>query len=265
MKRLISNTWSIVAVILILLFNVCFFLLTTDDVDMGRSITTWISYGFIHVAFLFLLLAPIFVTKGASTRDTAPSVFYVCVTYWWIELIVGVFFILMTSPAVIRTVINPLIDILSGNVIIEFFANWIFDVLHSDPNKFGIISQTIIFGLFIVVLVIVRAVDKDTEEQELRREHELQYVKTAEAQLKFKLAEITEKNTARKVEQLYDYIRTSPLKSHNSVRDIENTILNKVLSIVSENDNETIFTQAEETLRLAEQRNKMLLINNNKL
>ena len=241
MKRLISNTWSIVAVILILLFNVCFFLLTTDDVDMGRSITTWVSYGFIHVAFLFLLLAPAFVTKGASTRDTAPSVFYVCITYWWIELIVGVFFI------------------------IEFFANWIFDVLHSDPNKFGIISQTIIFGLFIVVLVIVRAVDKDTEEQELRREHELQYVKTAEAQLKFKLAEITEKNTARKVEQLYDYIRTSPLKSHNSVRDIENTILNKVLSIVSENDNETIFTQAEETLRLAEQRNKILLINNNKL
>ena len=171
----------------------------------------------------------------------------------------------MTSPAVIRTVINPLIDILSGNVIIEFFANWIFDVLHSDPNKFGIISQTIIFGLFIIALVIVRAVDKDTEEQELRHEQELQYVKTAEAQLKFKLNELTDKNTTRKVEKLYDYIRTSPLKSHDSVKELEITILNNILSIVSESDNEAIFTQAEETLRLAEQRNKILLINNNKL
>lgn len=265
MKTNIIRTWSIVGFILIALFNFAFFYLTAEDAETGRSVTTWVSYGFIHVAFLFLLFAPLFVTKGSSSRDTAPSVLATCMAYWWIELLVGILFILLTSPATVEGIVRPIINYFSRGTIWAFVGNIFFELLNSDPNKLGIIVQTTLFAAFIIVLVILIAVNRDTQEKQERHERELQYVKVVEAQLRLKLNELNDKTTARKVEQLYDYVRTSPLKSCEELQGIESRILNNVRNIVSETDNEAICAQAEETLRLAQQRNRELSLKNNTL
>jgi len=265
MKSALVRTWSIVGLILILLFNVIFFILTADDAETGRSVTTWVSYGFIHVAFLFLLFSPLFVNKGSSSRDTAPSVLGTCMAYWWIELLVGILFILLTSPSTVENIVKPIINYVSRGTIWAFVGNLFFELLNSDPNKLGIIVQSILFAAFLIVLIILVVVNRDTQEKQERHERELQYVKVAEAQLRLKLNELNDKTTARKVEQLYDFIRTSPLKSCEELQGLESRILNNVRNIVSETDDQAIVAQAEETLRMAQQRNRELSLKNNTL
>lgn len=265
MKKQIIHTWSIIGCIITIIFNVVFFIITADDAVIGRSVTTWISYGFIHVSLVCLIIAPFFVNKGQSSRDTAISVLATCVVYWLMELILGVLFVLLTSPSAIESIIKPLLNTLSGNIGTRFLYNWIFGILHSDPNKFGIITQTILFGLFIITIIILVVINRDTEEKEIRHEQELQLIKTAEMQLKLKIHDINDNEVSHKLEQLYDYIRTSPLKSTADLQQIECEILEDIQKIMKTNDKERITQLIDNALSLTKQRNFELSLKNRQL
>ena len=265
MKKRIFHPWSIIGCIITIIFNVVFFILTADDAVIGRSITTWFSYGFIHVALLFLIIAPAFINKGLSFKDTAMSVLTTCIVYWLMELILGMFFVLLTSPSAVESIIKPLLNTLSVNIGTKFLYNWIFEILNSDPNKFGIITQTILFGLFIITLITLVVINRDTEEKEIRHEQEFQYIKKAEMQLKLKIHEINDKEVSHRLEQLYDYIRTSPLKSTTELRQIESKIMDDIQNIMQTDDKEQIFQLIDDALRLTKQRNLNLSLKNREL
>lgn len=265
MKKNVTQSWSIVTIVLLVMFNIVFFIITNGDSKMEESCTTkWVSYLFIHVGFLSMLLTPKFVTRGKTENDTSPVLFGLTTTYLIIELLLGMLFIFLTSPTIKATFIDPVMQTAMSRFW-SFNFRLVTTVLNSDPNRLGISLQVILFAIYVIALVIIRNVDKDTEEKEIRHEKELQYVKTAEGQLRFKLNEISDKNTARKVEQLLDYVRTSPLKSCADVNSLEVRILDNVYQIVAENDNETIAKLSEETLRLAQQRNRELTLKNREL
>lgn len=246
MKKHIIHTWSIIGCIITIIFNVVFFILTSDDAIIGRSVTTWISYGFIHVALLFLIFAPAFINKGRSSRDTATSVLIICVVYCLIELTLGMLFIFLTSSVAVE-------------------SNRFFEILHSNPNKFGIITQTILFGLFIITIITLVVINRDTEEKETRQEQELQFIKTAGMHLKLRIQEINDNEIAYKLGHLYDYIRTSPIKSTADIQKIECEIMEDIQEIMKTNDKERITQLIDNALSLTKQRNMELSLKNRQL
>ena len=94
---------------------------------------------------------------------------------------------------------------------------------------------------------------------------EIQFIKTAENQLKLKLFEINDKETAKKIEYLYDFIRTSPLKSTSEIKPIESQILECISNISKSKDNGKICQFAEDALHLAQIRNNELNLKNKEL
>ena len=94
-----------------------------------------------------------------------------------------------------------------------------------------------------------------------KHEKEVQYVKTVSAQLKLSLFQITDSKTNKQVEQLYDYIHSSPTKSSSSVSGIEQNIIDELkylLNAISLNDNLMAAQSANKILEMAKERNQKL-------
>jgi hypothetical protein len=198
--------------------------LLTDQED--RTTTTWINYGCIHAAYLLFLLTPLLSPKNVA-KDVAMPVYSITFGFWWFELVLSI--ILM-------------------NV--------------SIPTTYNIIIQVICWAVMFARLIVLSLVNINTSEKQRRHQQELFYVKTAEGLLRTKLSSITDKQEYRQLEQVYDYVRTSPVKSNASAQILESQILHMINSLVIENDASEISTLCKDILRLAQQRNQTVLTNN---
>jgi len=76
------------------------------------------------------------------------------------------------------------------------------------------------------------------------------------------LQRITDRSTVKKVERVYDLIRSSPSKSNVGVRSLEQQVINEIERLAGENDTEQIVSIADNIYRLAEERNRQLKTNN---
>ena len=231
MKAASKIIWVILDSLFLIVFNVCFFVLTTNKewFPDGRTNVIWLNYGCIHFAYLLLLLSPLLSPRNVA-KDTLPSTIMVVFRFWWIELIAGC--------------------VLIGIQI---------------PFMYNVIVQVLLCSIYIGRICIMALANQDTSEKVARHEQELQYVKISEAQLRYMLSSISDKATLRKVEQVYDYIRTSPLRSHPQVHSIEQQVIDKVSMLSMLDDKEQIASLADEIMRLAKQRNQQLLILQEKL
>lgn len=232
MKTRTRTIWIALGSVFLIVYNVCFFLLTenTNWFPNGRTAAMWVNYGCLHFAYLFLILSPFLIPHNVVKETVAPATISVFLRFFGIELVVA--------------------GVLTGlNV----------------PLVYTIVIQTIIIAFYVARICIMLLADTDTAEKEQRHEQELLYVKTAEAQLRPFLMSLTDKSTIRKVEQTYDYIRTSPVRSCRQVQLLELQILDKICLLVNMADNGQIGQISDEILKLAKKRNQQLLILNKKL
>lgn len=217
--------------IFLIVFNVCFFLLTnqTNLFPDGRIDTVWVNYGCIHAAYILLLLTPLLLPRDAR-KDVEMPVFTLTLSFWWFELILS--------------------------SVLIFYA---------IPLVYNIIIQVICWGGALTRLFILMLVNNDTAEKQQRHANELLYVKTGEGLLKTMLNSIDDKSTYRQVEKVYDFIRTSPLKSTAEMQSIELQILQRIQVLTTTTDGTDIAKLCGEIMKLAQQRNLKLLINNKSL
>jgi hypothetical protein len=196
--------------------------------------SVWISYGFIHFAYFLLLITPLLVRKGNNTiTDYRRPLYVVTSTYFLMALLVGVTLILIAPETV----------------------------------KATIIIQVVLATLFLGWLLIYLIANEHTAENAERRESELQYVKKSSAKLQFVLQQISDKATAKKVEQVYDLIHSSPAKSNTDVHPLEQQAISEIdrlESAVNQNDTEKIVSIADKIFHLAEERNRQLKSATNK-
>lgn len=226
MKAASKIIWIILNSLFLIVFNVCFFILTAniDWFPDGRTDVIWLNYGCIHFAYLLLLLSPLFSPRNVA-KDTLPSTIAVVLRFWWVELIVGSVLIAVQIPFL-----------------------------------YNVMVQVLLVALYIGRICIMALANQDTAEKVARHEKELQYVKISESQLRCLLSSISDKTTYRKVEHTYDYIRTSPVRSHPQVYGIEQQVINKVSVLSTLSDNNQIASLSDEIMQLAKQRNQQLLI-----
>lgn len=223
MKR--KNTmWSILYLIFLVVFNLIFY--TLGGINHPASV--WISYFFIHFAYLFLLATPFFVRKGRETGTFSAVLGWISATYFGIELVVGILFILIPPKGI----------------------------------KGALIVQVLILAVYLFVLISNMIANEQTETAIERHSKDLCYVKTASVRMRSIIEKVGDRVLLKKIEKVYDVLRCSPVKSSSAANEIEQRVFKELDSLeraVSMGDEEGINTSAETLYALVVERNHRLI------
>ncbi|MDR2590240.1 MAG: hypothetical protein LBC71_04545 [Oscillospiraceae bacterium] len=221
MKKVIL--WIILNSIFLAIFNTFFFLLGGSE----HNVSVWISYGFIHFAYFMLVITPFITRKSKRTAVLGLSIYSISVGYFIIQLVIGVILILIAP----------------------------------EDYKATLLIQLTIAGLYGTILVLTLIANEHTANAEKIRQYEIAYVKDASAKLKSVLDNIKEKDIKKKVEKVYDAIYSSPVKSHPSLAQLENSILNSIDELkdaLFEKNNDKTTSLSETLLSAINERNQRL-------
>jgi len=215
--------WLIMETIFLVIFNVVFFLLAGFE----HSASVWISYVFIHLAYAMLVITPILVRKSKGSWLFGATIYSISFVYFAIAFIVGIVFIFIDAESI--------------NV--------------------PLVTQLIIAGLYGIILIANLIANEKTADAEEKRQYEIVYVKNAAVKLKNILDNIDDKATKKQVEKVYDAVNSSPVKSHSSLAQLENDILqsiNELEDAVDTENNEKVVSLATSLLKAVNDRNMQL-------
>ena len=216
--------WTTLNLIFLVVFNVLFFAMGGGDVPRT---SVWISYVFIHFAYLMLVLTPKLIRAGTSKAIFGFSLFSISAFYFLIEFVTGITFILVAS----------------------------------ESYKVALVVQLCIAGLYGILLVSHMLANEYTAEAEEKRQSQIAYVKDASVRLKNLLENISDKETKKKVERVYDALSSSPVKTHPDLAQKENQILqsiNELERAVSRGNKEDIVSVANSLVFSINERNNLL-------
>ncbi len=184
-----------------ILFNVVYFLLD----GVCRSSSAWVSYAWIQVSYIFMIVTPLVAGKKQSNKTLYFTIILISSIYFAIELILGVKFIFIKI----------------NNV------------------KLSIIIHAILFGVYLIILLCNLLLNDNTANNEKKRALEVSFIKTASSKAKILMDFVEDLNIKKKLEKIYDLIHTSPSKSYSSVKEYENnviTLLNELNGFLQENN-----------------------------
>ena len=218
-----SVLWILLDLIFLAVFNTVFFVAGGTH----HPASVWISYGFIHFAYLMVLVTPFLIRKSSSAAVFGFSLYSISSTYFLLEFVVGLIFIFMKS----------------------------------ETYKSALIVQVIIAGIYAVLLLSHLIANEHTADSVERHEEEVAYIKTASSRVKALVGKANDKKANKQIEKAYDTLHSSPTKTVATVRSIESNVINKVAELegaVSNQDTATIITIAGEIVALMEERNRKL-------
>lgn len=213
--------------VFVVIFNTVFFMAG----GTSHPASVWISYAFIHFAYLMVILTPLLVRNSSSAAVFGFALGSVSSTYFILELIVGIIFILV------------------------------------KPEKINIpfIVQIIIFGFYAIMLLSHMLANENTADSIQRHETELRFVKESSAKLKFLMDNTTDAKMKKTVEKVYDVIHASQVKSNIAVRGIELEILKMIETLICQvqnSSNDEAQNTASQILRATNERNTQLRLMN---
>jgi len=213
--------WIVLDLIFLIVFNAIFFMAGGSE----HPTSVWISYGFIHFAYLMLILTPFLIRQGKSSFVFGYSLYSISAIYFFIEFVTGIIFILI-SPETFQT---------------------------------AFLVQLSIAGLYGIFLISNMIANEHTADAEEKRQVQIAFVKDASIKIKGLLDLISDKETKKKVEQVYDTIYSSPVKSHPNLAQMENLILQSIngieLAVKAENKDEIISISKSLLLSINERNN----------
>ena len=225
MKKNVLST--IVYLVFLIIFNLIFYMLGGTE----HPASVWISYVFIHIAYLLLVCTTLFVRKGSNAALFGMTLNSISGVYFVVELIVGIIFIKVAS----------------------------------ESYKAPLIVQAVIASVYVVLLIANIQANDSTADSVERHELEVKYLKEAAMILKKIMGMVDDKTANKKVEKVYDLIQSSPAKSNRNVADLEFQIISEIEQlrmIASGGDAEAVGMCADKIYRLAGERNRQLKLGN---
>lgn len=222
MKK-IDVLWSLLYLVLLIVFNLIFYLIGGTE----HPVSVWISYFFIHFAYVMLVCTPFLVRKGREAAVFGFSLSSISAGYFFVELIVGLIFIFVAP----------------------------------EDIKVTVVVQVIIAAIYAVALLSNMIANEYTGAAAERHEAELQYVKESSMRLKAVIQDMGNTKAAKKVERAYDLIHSSPAKTSRQVADIEYAVFEELdrLEQAAAQKNEPVISEcADKLVRLAGERNRRL-------
>lgn len=189
--------------------------------------SVWISYGFIHFAYIMLVITPFLIRKSSSAAVFGFSLYSISSAYFMAAFIVGVIFI----------------------------------AAHPENYKWSLIVQVVIAGFYAIMLISNMIANEHTADSIERHEMELQYVKESSAMLKGIMEMASDKVLKKKIEKAYDLLHSSQVKSSGAVRDYEVTVMDLIEVLeqnVARNDVVAANTTLDKIMKNANERNRRL-------
>ena len=190
-----NTLWIILDLVFLIVFNAVFFVLGGTE----HNASVWISYAFIHFAYLMLLLTQKLIRAGKSSAVFGFSLYSISAAYFLVGFVTGVIIILIAP----------------------------------ESYRGAFLVQLCIAGIYGVMLISHILANEKTAGVEEKRQHQNLYVKDASAKIKGLLEKVSDKEVKKKIERLYDALYSSPVKSHNSLAQMENSILISIIEIES--------------------------------
>lgn len=185
-----SVLWILLDLVFLIVFNTVFFVAG----GTSHTFSVWIAYGFIHFSYLMVLATPFLIRKSSSSAVLGFSIYSISATYFFVEFVVGVFFI----------------------------------IFKQESYKSALITQIIIAGAYAIILLSLLLANEHTANSVERHEAEVSYIKNAASKVKLLIGKLSDKKANKEVERAYDALHASPTKSHYTVKDIESSIKLKV-------------------------------------
>ena len=90
-----SVLWIILDLIFLAVFNTVFFVAG----GFHHPASVWISYGFIHFSYLMVIITPFLIRKSSSAAVFGFSLYSVSYSYFLLEFVVGLIFVLIKSDS----------------------------------------------------------------------------------------------------------------------------------------------------------------------
>ncbi len=219
--------WMFLDLVFLIVFNVVFFAAGGTE----HEASVWISYGFIHFAYFMLMITPFLIRKSTNTAVLGLPLYFISSVYFMIAFVVGLIFI----------------------------------VIHPESYQASLIAQLTVTGIYAVMLLSHMIVNESTADSIERYEMEIRYVKDASSKLKGIMDSVSDKKLQKKVEKIYDLLHSSPIKSNNSVRNYELSVL-ELIAVLDDNISKNDIAAAETTISKIEcnasERNRILKYGN---
>lgn len=217
-----SVLWTLLDLVFLIAFNLIFFIVS----GLTHTISVWISYTFIHISYVMLLLTPLFTHNNKTKFILGMSISAISYIYFMIDLSCGIMFIIF----------------LSDKLIIPLIVN------------------IVLLALYLLLLISVVLTNERTNTNLQIHEAEMKYIDKASSGLENLSIMIDDKNLLKKVNKAYDIISASPVHSDESVKSIEN----EVLTIIDEmnemflTDKNNTYNLIDKIIYLANKRNAIL-------
>lgn len=217
-----SVLWTLLDLVFLIAFNLIFFIVS----GLTHTISVWISYTFIHISYVMLLLTPLFTHNNKTKFILGMSISAISYIYFMIDLFCGIMFIIF----------------LSDKLIIPLIVN------------------IVLLALYLLLLISVVLTNERTNANLQIHEAEMKYIDKASSGLENLSIMIDDKNLLKKVNKAYDIISASPVHSDESVKSIEN----EVLTIIDEmnemflTDKNNTYNLIDKIIYLANKRNAIL-------
>ena len=218
-----SVLWILLDLVFLIVLNIVFFVMGGAQ----HPASVWISYGFIHFAYIMLVATPFLIRKSSSAAVFGFSLYSISSAYFFAAFIVGVIFI----------------------------------AAHPENYKWSLIVQVVIAGFYAIMLISNMIANEHTADSIERHEMELQYVKESSTMLKGIMEMATDKALKKKIEKAYDLLHSSQMKSSGAVRDYEVAVMDLIEVLeqnVARNDVVAANTTLDKIMKNANERNRRL-------
>ena len=206
--------------VFVVAFNVLFFL----NGGTQHVAAVWTAYGFLHFAYLMVLITPLIASKGSTAVLSKTTTYTISLLFFIAELIFA---------------------------IITF-------VTKTERIKMVISLETVICAFYIIILVINLLADDSIAHKQQRHESENDFIKGISNQIKYIQSLVSDSSAKKKLESLYYLAHSSPSKSGGSMKFYENEIIRNITLLeeaVKQNKISEIFSFAGEIERLLNKRN----------
>lgn len=214
--------------IFLIVFNLYFFLFKGTN---HHPDSVWISYAFIHFAYLVLLITPFFIRKSSASIDYGRPLFVITSSYFFLALIVGITFIIISLK----------------------------------NSTVALLVQVTIAAIAAILLLTNMIANEHIADNVERHEMELKYVKESSSKLDILMKQIGDNTIRKKIEKAYDLIHSSQIKSSYNVKSVELDVINEIDNLeiaLQQNNLENIHLIVDKICNLANERNRQLKLLN---
>jgi hypothetical protein len=218
--------WALLNLVFIVIFNVVFFAVG----GISHPASVWIAYVFVHLAYIAVLVTPVFVRHNNNASVLGLSLYAVSAVYFVAEFVICLVFIFAKSET----------------AIVSF------------------VVQLILFGVYVVLLLTNVLVDKRTIYNTELHENETTKIKNLAVRVKLLIGKADDPKVNSEIERVYDLLHASPSRTVPEVYQTEAEIISLVQVLemgVCNNDIEQVLLVCRKLGTSIERRNQLIKAN----